>query len=56
VQQLQVAAIVAIRERQRDLRHIRRRGDTLTHLVRAVPSPIATDDQTLQGAFSVVVT
>ena len=51
-----LVAIVVIRERQRDLRHIHGRCDTLTHLVRAVPSPISTDDQTLQGTLLVVET
>src|SRR4051812_5200368 len=47
VQHLRVARVVLVRESQRDLRHVRRRRDTLFRLIRAVPGAVTADNQTL---------
>jgi hypothetical protein len=44
MQHLRVAFVVLVGESQRDLRHVRRRGDTLLDLIRAVPGAVTADD------------
>jgi hypothetical protein len=46
VQQLRVTSLVFVRERQRELGHVRRRRDAPAHFIGAVPGPVAADDQT----------
>jgi hypothetical protein len=47
VKELEVAGVVGVGERERELRHVRRRRDALVDVIGAVPGSVAADDQAL---------